>query len=240
MTRSIAVLAACLLLSGLAVAGCGGGDSTTGGDGEVASNAGADGQESESPSGIDGPSGSGKPDGGGNSEEGGGGSSDRAEPFGDGGSQPPSSAGGSGNGGGSQSSDGASDGGGDAEAPISKAKARFVAKANKLCDQRRQEMQTKVRKILEGAQKSGSQQAALQRIVSMAIIPGMEREADELRGLKAPPGDKKEIESITTSIDSTIEGFRENLNIVLESENVFEDSQKAARAYGIAKCGRTT
>lgn len=51
MMRSIAVFAACLLLSGGVVAGCGGGDSSTAGDSAVAANAGADGREGEAPDG---------------------------------------------------------------------------------------------------------------------------------------------------------------------------------------------
>jgi hypothetical protein len=161
-----------MLLAGLAVAGCGGGGSTTNGGSEVASKTGTEGKGGK--------------------------------------------------------------------APMSKAKASFVAKANTLCDQRRKTIEAKVGAILEAAQGTGFQEAVLQRMVEKAIGPGMEAEADELRKLQAPPGDGAKVDAITAKIDATVSRLRKNPKVIVTSNNVFGEAQNAARAYGVARCARAS
>ena len=240
MRNAIWALVACLLLSGVVLAGCGGGgDSTTSGESEVASK-GADGREGEGAA------------GGGESGEGGaageGGSANEGSPGGSesgGGEASPNSGAspdGESSGAGEPAGEGESSSGAEAqaEAPVSKEKAAFITKANALCDKRRKKMQAKVGAILEGAQKGGSQEAVLQQMVEKAIAPGMEAEADGLRGLEAPPGDAAKVNAIAAKIEGTVAELRKNLKLILSNVNVFADAQKAAREYGIGKCAQAS
>jgi len=246
MRNAIWTLVACLLLSGVVLAGCGGGDSTMTGGNEVASK-GADGKEGEAPAGSGGSSGEGEAGGGGTTGEGGPANegSSGGSKSGDGSEASPSpgaSPDGESPGAGEPSGEGESSSGANAqgEAPVSKAKATFITKANALCDKRRRKMQAKVGAILEGAQKGGSQEAVLQQMVEKAIAPGMEAEADGLRGLEAPPGDAAKVRAIAAQIEATVAELRKNLKLILSNANVFGDAQKAAREYGIGKCAQAS
>ena len=240
MRRSISALAVgmMLLVGGVLVAGCGGGGSTT--NGEVAATAGAGAGENEAPPGPKGSAGAGGSEGGEASPKGGesrGGGPEAGESSG---GEPSETESGGGSPGGSGSSgEGQSSGEEQASGP----KAAFVAKANALCAKQTKKIQAGLRGIFESAQAKSSkptpqaQLAIVQRMVKV-VAPGMEAEADRLRSLEAPPGDKAKIAALADAIDGGAAKAREEPQVILANTNVFAQAQSAARQYGINACAQ--
>lgn len=228
MKGSIAAFAACLLLIGAALAGCG--DDSTDNGGDVASSAGAEAGDGEAPPGANGPTGS--DEGGGDGEASrGGGSTDGSESSG-GGGEPPS---GSGSPGGGKASSGAGGGGPPASGP----KADFVAEANALCSKQRRQIKAEVNDIFQRAKGTGtqSQQTALRNLVTSAIVPGLEAEANGLRELDPPPGDEADIEALAAAIDAVVAEAQADPTAFLANSTAFNETRKLAREYGIGPCG---
>lgn len=241
MREMISVLAVGMaLLAGSAlVAGCGGGDSTTNGGDEIASKgAGTEGTEGEAPASPSGPTNGGEAGGGESSGGGsakGGESSGGGEAAGDKGGE--SSPNGGGSAGGSESS-GAGKAG--REAPASTPKSDFAAEASALCKKQRRRMKARVNAIFNRSREKGSeaqQAAALRKLVTEAIAPGMEREVEGLQGLDAPKGSEGKVEELIDALEAIVAEAREDPKAFLGNPAAFDGSGKLAREAGISVCG---
>lgn len=121
-------------------------------------------------------------------------------------------------------------------------KAEFVARANALCKKRQQETQNKANEVFSGIKKSsaGNREAGLEglaEIASKAIVPSLEAEVEDLRGLEAPKGDEAPVEALIASIEVITAEAREDPKAFISNPNAFAKPEKLARASGLDSCG---
>ena len=119
-------------------------------------------------------------------------------------------------------------GGGDDDKPT---KAEYIAKADAVC-------KTADEKIQADAQKEfGNQQptpAQITKYQKEKVIPALEQQSDDLRGLDKPEGDEDELNALYDSLDKAIEGAKTAPTI---DDQTFADANKKADAYGFKECG---
>jgi hypothetical protein len=122
--------------------------------------------------------------------------------------------------------------------PTSEAKAKYVVKANALCEKRQRQIQDDLKRIVKGLPADGDERAGLARVVEQAFAPGLEAELDELHELGAPQGDETQIEEIFAAIEAVIAEMRENPAAFGRSPNGFAQIQELTGSYGIDACGK--
>jgi len=238
MRKSISALAIGMaLLTGTAlVAGCGGGgsDSTTSGGDVGASRTETEGGKGEAPAGPGGSASTGEAGGGestdGSADAGSGKSSSDAEVGGGGGERPP-------NAGGSPGGDAPSTAGGGAPTP--KAQSSFAAEANAVCQKQRRRTRARVSVLFKGGQGKDrrSQQETLRRLVTDAIVPGLEAEITGLRKLEPPPGDAGKVETLFEALEAVVAEAHKDPTAFLGDPAAFERPRKLAHESGIDACG---
>ena len=228
-TSSALAVAMMVFAGGVLVAGCGGGSSTSGGD--VASGTEAEGGKEKAPAGPGGSASTEEATGGGESTDGSGKSSSHAEMGGGSGSEQTPNAGRPSGGGESSTAEG--------RAPMSGARTDFVAEASSVCRKRRRRMRAQVSSIYTHAQGKDpkSQQAALHRLATDAIAPGVEAEVEELRKLEAPKGDKGKVKALLAALEAVAAEARRDPTAFLGDPAAFDEPRKLAHKSGIDACG---
>jgi hypothetical protein len=207
MRRSIPALAACLLLSGALVAGCGGGSATTS-SGEAVSGAGE--SEDNAPAGPGGPSTAGEAGGGKHTEAG-----------------APAS-------GGNSPADRESSRPAPVSKSKSEfvAKAnQACAKRRREIQKRAGEI------LAAQKGTAASEASVLSRFVEEAVAPGLEAEAKDLRGLRPPEGDEAQVEAIVGEIESMVAKARRDPKLLTAQSASITAAHKLAAKYGIGACG---
>lgn len=125
-------------------------------------------------------------------------------------------------------------------APLSKAK--FVARANAICQRRIREGLKAVTEEVEKKAKPGNNQSSKQvqaETVHTLFLPEIEAMMNELAELGTPPKDGEEVEAILVAMRS---GFDKSMETEYTSASIasfgqeFRQSVKLARRYGIPSC----
>jgi len=122
--------------------------------------------------------------------------------------------------------------------PTSETKAKYVAKANAICEKRRKQIRAQLTRVVKALPKNSGEEAGLDNVVEDAFAPGLEAELDELLELGAPQGGEEQIEEIFAAIEAVIAEMREDPAAFGRSPNSFKESERLTAAYGIDECGR--
>jgi hypothetical protein len=110
-------------------------------------------------------------------------------------------------------------------------KADFVAKANAICGQGDQKLQTAA-KAFGNKQPSAAQLAAVE-------IPNIQAEIAGIRALGAPAGDKAKVSKMIAIAEADLNKAKRNPALLTAKTSVFTNFAKVAHPYGLTACAPT-
>jgi hypothetical protein len=116
-------------------------------------------------------------------------------------------------------------------------KADFLKQGNAIC--------SKGNKVIEaGAKKtfaSGSRpsNAQITKFMTQTVIPGTQKQVDDIKALDPPKGDEDKVKAITNAADDAIAKTKANpISGAQEgAKDPFAKANKLANAYGLKACG---
>lgn len=121
---------------------------------------------------------------------------------------------------------GGSDSGGDAEAAL---RAQFIHRANAIC-----ESANRAQFAAMGKAGTSSDPSLLVGAERAVLLPPIQREAEEIAELRAPPGDEREVTAIVKRIEGAVAKAEEDP--VNDLEQPFLAVDKRAAKYGLVRC----
>lgn len=127
--------------------------------------------------------------------------------------------------------------GGEAPAPPA-TKAEFIKKADALCVETGKELRAQATAFFEGTK--GVDRASpeeLEGLTNEVVVPGLQAQISELRGLGPPPAGAAEMETLLLAMETEIEHVGDNATEVLVAGNPYTESEKLAKNYGLKVCG---
>jgi hypothetical protein len=120
-------------------------------------------------------------------------------------------------------------------------KAEFVKQGNAVCTQGNKEIEegfeefTKENNLKQNKEPS---EAQFEEISEEVLVPGIEKQIDDLRALGTPEGDEGEVDQILTSAEEALEEVEEDPSLLSEEGGgAFAKVNKEATAYGLTVCG---
>ncbi len=126
-------------------------------------------------------------------------------------------------------------GGSESEAaPLTK--AQFIAEADAICSQAKEERNAAMKAAgEESAENPGSDDAELERFVSDAALPSIQTMTDELGELGTPKKDKKQVEAIVAGFEDAVEQIEADPESAL-TPAPFVKANERATDYGLTGC----
>jgi hypothetical protein len=117
-------------------------------------------------------------------------------------------------------------------------KAKFVSKANEICEERKQQFERKLEALEANlpAQVSKSQQAQAAKLIASLINPTYKKLIDQISSLGAPSGDEEQVGSFLSAVQQSLDELRQQPTKAFEGLTPFERASKLARAYGLSTC----
>ena len=124
--------------------------------------------------------------------------------------------------------------GNDTTSTSSITKAEFIAKADAICQQGNQEINKAGQQQFQGQGKPT--QAQFNQFATQTIIPGVQKQVDQIKALGAPSGDEAQVNQILTTVQADIDKVKADPSLV--QGNAFADGNKLAQDYGLKVCGK--
>lgn len=114
--------------------------------------------------------------------------------------------------------------------PLSK--SAYVKQGNAICKKGN-------KKVEAGASKFKGQPTPkqLKKFATNTLVPSIEDQVKQLRGLEPPKGDKPKVEKIYKQVDAGIAKVKADPSSLTKKPDPFGKANKAARAYGLTVCG---
>lgn len=117
-------------------------------------------------------------------------------------------------------------------------KAKFVAQANEICEERKSQFEHKLAALAANLppKLSQSQQAQAAKIVASLIDPTYKKLIGEISTLGAPSGDEEQVSAFLNAVQQSLDELRRQPTKAFEGLTPFERASKLARAYGLSTC----
>lgn len=126
-------------------------------------------------------------------------------------------------------------GGGDESSTAALSKDDFLAQADQICAKGDQELNDAGQQLAQGGRPS---EEDLNQFISDTLVPNLESQADQIRGLGAPAGDEEQVNAIVDALDTGIEQIKADPSgAVSGGGGSFDDANKLAQDYGLTDCG---
>jgi hypothetical protein len=118
-------------------------------------------------------------------------------------------------------------------------KEEFAAKANAICKNGTERLQTAIGHILKDQPNiTKVSQAEQEKIVTTVLVPNVSREVKELRALGAPDGDEERVDAMVTALEEGVEtAERDPQAVTKSSDAIFGIASRIAGEYGLTTCG---
>jgi hypothetical protein len=117
-------------------------------------------------------------------------------------------------------------------------KQEFIAKADAICKKGTERLQKAIFAALKNPRNlTKVSQAEQAKIVTIAMVPNVSREAKELRALGVPEGDEEKIDAMIGALEEGVEtAERDPAAVTKSSDIVFGISSRIAGEYGLQAC----
>ncbi len=119
-------------------------------------------------------------------------------------------------------------------------KAQWIAKADAICQQGNQEINT-AGKQLFGNQQAPPSQADQEKFASDTLVPNIQKQIDDIRALGAPSGDEDQVNAILDAAQKGVDQAKANPSLLTEQgsgQDPFAGANKLATQYGMKVCGQ--
>lgn len=130
-------------------------------------------------------------------------------------------------------------GGGDSSTTAgSISKEDFIAKADAICKKGTERLQKAIFAALKHPRNLTKVSEAEQiKIVTIAMVPNVSREVEELRALGVPEGDEEKVNAMIGALEEGVETAEQDPQAVTKSSDVvFGISSRIAGEYGLTVC----
>jgi hypothetical protein len=129
-----------------------------------------------------------------------------------------------------------SDSGGSGSTDLTR--AEFIKKAEAICEQTDKAQEAAQRAFQKKYPEADSTTPWEEKIIVVAGLPPVQKEAEALGALPVPSGDEEEIQAIVESMEDGVDGARSNPASLLQEGSVgpFTEAVKLAREYGFKAC----
>ena len=119
------------------------------------------------------------------------------------------------------------------------AKAAFLKKGNAICQMANQRLKVANRKAFAAYIRSGKQAPAakVRHYVTSTLVPEIERQLNQLRSLRAPPGDEETVKRILDTAQADVNKVKADPDLLVNNTPAFADADQLAKAYGLTACG---
>lgn len=124
--------------------------------------------------------------------------------------------------------------GGDASRRLTK--EEFIARADAICERYNPHVNDVVRRLPPGDQPAGA------RMMHDEFVPLMRAQVRELRALRPPAEDRREIDALFDGVDAATDELERRAagdaaSVFAPDFDPYEPANRAARAYGLGVCG---
>jgi hypothetical protein len=111
-------------------------------------------------------------------------------------------------------------------------KAEFIAKADAICKQGNQEIESAAKQQFGGGRPSGPE---VSQFITEQVIPNTQSQVDQIRALGAPSGDEDQINKMLDTVEADVEKAKAAGDI---NDQTFAEGNALARQYGLKVCGQ--
>jgi hypothetical protein len=116
-------------------------------------------------------------------------------------------------------------------------KAELIAQGDKICEKTDKVQEEALKAYLKENPKAASSAAGKNKMVSVAGIPPIQTELEDLVALGSPAGEEDEVQAIFDSIQQALEKGEEDPGaLISESNNFFKKADALAGKYGFKAC----
>jgi hypothetical protein len=119
-------------------------------------------------------------------------------------------------------------------------KSEFVAEANSICQQgvekKNAALELHTKKEAKENPSGELDQSAKETIIVDVAVPPIREMVNELNDLTLPEEGAAPAEEIIEGMDKTLKEIEADANVALGERSPFEDVDKKAKKYGLAKC----
>jgi hypothetical protein len=118
--------------------------------------------------------------------------------------------------------------------PLSK--EEFVAQADAICEAGDEDIGAAAEDLFSGGANPG--QAEEEAFVTETLVPGVQDQIDQIRGLSPPEGDEEQIDAFLDAAQEGVDELEENPSLSGTSRDPLNEAAKLAREYGLQVCGQ--
>jgi len=121
--------------------------------------------------------------------------------------------------------------GGDDEEAEALTKAEFIEQGNAICAEGNKEIEAAAQEFPDEPSES-----EVETFASDTLVPNIQEQIDGLRDLGPPEGDEDTVEEITSSAQEALDQVDEDPQLLLSSDDPFNEANDLAEEYGLEEC----
>ena len=114
-------------------------------------------------------------------------------------------------------------------------KAEFLKKGNAICKNGNQQINAAAKKTFPKNKKPS--QAQLTQFATRTLAPTIQAEISGVKALGAPQGDEAQVKAMVDSAQAALDKGKKNPALLAGNNNLFAQSNKLTKAYGLTACG---
>jgi hypothetical protein len=130
-------------------------------------------------------------------------------------------------------------GGDDSGTSGSLTKAEFIKKADAICEEGNDSINTEVDEFAEekGTTSEKMTKEQQEEFVEQVVAEDIRSQAEEIGDLGAPSGDEEQIEAMVEAVEDGADEIEEEPKVLFGKANPLAEGTKLAKEYGLKVCG---
>lgn len=130
-------------------------------------------------------------------------------------------------------------GGDDSDTSASLTKAEFIKKADAICEEGNESINTEVDEFAEekGTTPEKMTKEQQEEFVEQVVAGEIHSQAEEIGDLGAPSGDEEQIEAMVEAVEGGADEIEEEPKALFGKTNPLAEGTKLAKEYGLKVCG---
>jgi hypothetical protein len=127
-------------------------------------------------------------------------------------------------------------GGDDDEEPASLTKVQYVKRADDICAQTEKRQRKLLGQFQRENPKAGNSPQALEQMISVAALPPMKEQVQELAELPPPDKEAAKAEAYLNALEKGLKAAEKEPGALLAEPGAFNKAEEASQAFGFKTC----